>query len=207
MGSPGLKESFEAHLSDVLNDISVDNNDTNALPSGDCNQVDKNATEANGTAVEENVAAELNVSIVGMDKVVPPPSSSFAPPSDALAQEDSQDSILDIEGITDDEDELSLIDWSAQQDAKVPPSSFQAACDSAPKQPSGVCEGDAQKDTPDNKDTWRSQVHPDDPFLSLIPCEIPRLASLLQQCEQNHLEAYKRLGLRVSGAIRSQLCS
>jgi hypothetical protein len=32
---------------------------------------------------------------------------------------------------------LSLMDWSAQQDGEVPPS-FQAACDSARKQPGGI---------------------------------------------------------------------
>ena len=148
MGSPGLKESFEAHLSDVLNDMPVDenDNDNNAPLSGGCNQVDKKATEANYTAVKENGAAELNVPIVGMDKVAPPPSpSSFAPPSVSLVQEDSQNSIIDIEGFGDDEDEVSLMDWSAQQDGKVPPSS-QAACDSAPEQRGGIIEGDALKD-------------------------------------------------------------
>jgi hypothetical protein len=202
VGSPGLKESFEAHLSDVLNDMPVDENDTNAPLSGVCDQVDQNATEArNGAAVEENVAAELDVPIVGMNKVVLPPPSSFAQPIVSLAQEDSQDSILDIEGFGDDEDEVYLMDWSAQQDGKVPPS-FQAACDSAPKQPGGFCEGDALKDEHVKEDVWRSQVHPDDPFLSLIPCEIPRLASVLQQCQHNHLEAYQRSGLPISGAIR-----
>jgi hypothetical protein len=68
----------------------------------------------------------------------------------------------------------------------------------APKQPGGITEGDALKDRHENEDTWRSQVHPDDPFLSLIPCEIPRLASVLQQCQHNHLEAYKRSGLPIS---------
>lgn len=207
MGSPGLKGSFEAYLSDVLRDMPVDENDTDAPPSGGCDQLDKNATEArNGAAVEENVAAELDVPIVGMNKVVLPPPSSFTPPSVSLAQEDSQDSILDIEGFGDDEDEVSLMDWSAQQDGKVPPSSFQAAGDSAPKQPGNICEGDVQKDRQDNENVWRSQVHPDDPFLSLIPCEIPRLASVLQQCQHNHLEAYKRSGLPISGAIHIQLC-
>lgn len=125
MGSPGFsKESFEAHLSDVLNDIPANKDNSNAPISEVCNQVDQNATEANGTAVEGNGAAELNVRIVGMDKVVPPPpSSSFAPTSVSLAQEDSQDSTLDIEGFGDEEDEVSLMDWSGQQDGKVPPSS------------------------------------------------------------------------------------
>ena len=77
--------------------------------------------------------------------------------------------------------------------------SFQADCDTAPKHLSATSQVDAQKDIPVIKDVWSSLVHPDDPFLWLIPCEIPPLSSVLQHCQHNHLEAYKRLGLSVSG--------
>jgi hypothetical protein len=115
VGSPGLKESFEAHLSDVLNDVPADKDDTDVPTNQVCDQVDKNATDGNGTTVEEHVASdasELDVQIVGADKVLPPPPLSLAPSSVALAVEDSQDSILDIEGFTDDE-EVSLMGWNA----------------------------------------------------------------------------------------------
>ena len=105
MGSPGLKESFQAHLSDVLNDIPADKDDSNRPITEVCDQADKDATEANGTPVEGNIA--FGVPIVGEDKIVPP----LSPSSVTLAVEDSQDSILDIEGATDDE-EVSLIGWN-----------------------------------------------------------------------------------------------
>jgi hypothetical protein len=107
VGSSGLKESFEAHLSDVLNDVPADKDDYNRPITELCDQDDKNIRGAKGTAVEKHVAsdtAELDVS--------PPPSSSLAPSSVKLAVEDSQDSILDIEGATDDE-EVSLMGWNA----------------------------------------------------------------------------------------------
>ena len=127
MGSPGLKESFEAHLSDVLNDIPVDKEDTRAPINKVCDPVDKDATEVNGTLVEGNTAsgaAEVDVPIDGADKVVPP-SSSLVPSSVALAREDLQDSILDIERFTDDE-ELSLMGWNAE-DASGPENGNSAA--------------------------------------------------------------------------------
>ena len=127
VGSPGLKESFEAHLSDVLNDIPADKNDSNLPITEVCDPVDKGATEVNGTQVEEHVAscpAELGVPIVGEDKIVPA-SSFLAPSSVALAQEESQDSILDIEGVPDDE-EVSLMGWNAE-DAGGPENGNSAA--------------------------------------------------------------------------------
>jgi len=44
-------------------------------------------------------------------------------------------------------------------------------------------------------------VHRDDPFLSLIPREIPRVASTLHEHQLDHAEAYKRLGYRMSGGF------
>ena len=87
VGSLGLEESFEAHLSDVLNGIPADKDNTDA-PIGEVyDQTDNDATEANGTPVEGNIASdavELGMPIVG-DKVVPaPPSSSLVPSSIAL---------------------------------------------------------------------------------------------------------------------------
>ncbi|WPT11436.1 hypothetical protein PSENEW3n2_00000874 [Picochlorum sp. SENEW3] len=105
VGSPGLKESFETHLSDVLNDVPADKDDSNAPPITEaCDPADKDATEAKGTAVEKHVASDANT-----DLDVPP---SSPPSSVTLAVQDSQDSILDIEGATDDE-EVSLMGWNA----------------------------------------------------------------------------------------------
>ena len=196
MGSPCLKESLETHLSDVLNDS------TEASAAKDRSASEMIAAEVSFDVEDRGPNRDTNTSILDLPVVTTEtgaPSMTGLPQTNVpMPPEDSQDSILDIEGFGDDEDEVSLMVWSTQQEGQVPPSS-QAACDSAPKQPGGIIEGDALKDRHEKEDTWRSQVHPDDPFLSLIPCEIPRLASVLQQCQQNHLEAYKRLGLSVSG--------
>ena len=168
MGSPCLKESRETHLSDVLNDS------TEVSVVKDRSTSEKILVQIPTDVEDRAQGRDTNTSISGVPVLTPEkgtPSMTSLPRADVLVPpEGSQDSILDIEGFGDEEDEVSLMDWSAQQDGKVPPS-FQAAW-----------AGDAQKDAPDNKDTWRSLVHPDDPFLSLIPCEIPRLASVLQQC-------------------------
>jgi hypothetical protein len=202
VGSPGLKESFEAHLSDVLNDIPTDKDDTDVPISEYCNQVHKDATEGNGTAVEEHVAcdaAELDVPIVGEDKIVPPPSSSLAPSSVSLAVEDSQDSILDIEGATDDE-EVSLMGWNAD-DASGPENGNSVAkifiANASPKHNKDTNESTRPQDC---AESWRPLVHRDDPFLCLVPCEIAHVAAALQDHQYNHLETYRHLGFCVSGA-------
>ena len=116
VGSPGLKESFEAHLSDVLNDVPADKDDTDVPITQVCDQVDNDDTEGNGTAVEKHVASDAA-------ELGAPPSSSWAPSSVALAVEDSQDSILDIEGVMTPmiigDEEVSLMGWNAD-DASGP---------------------------------------------------------------------------------------
>ena len=203
VGSPGLKESFEAHLSDVLNDVPADKDDTDVLTNQVCDQVDKDATDGNGTTVEEHVAsdaAELDVQIVGEDKKVPPPSSSLAPSSLALAVEDSQNSILDIEGATDD-GEVSLMGWNAD-DAGGGAENGNAAdkisiAAASPKHNKDSGNSTKQQDC---GESWRSLVHRDNPFLCLVPCEIAHVAVALQDHQYNHLETYRQLGFRVSGA-------
>lgn len=199
MGSPGLKESFEAHLSDVLNDMPVDENDTNAPLSGDCDQVDKNSTQANRTAVEEIGAAELDVPIVGMEKVVPPrSSSSFAPPSVSLAQEDSQDSILDIKGFGDD-GKVSLMGWNAEDAGGLENGNSTDKVSIAAVSPKHNKDSGYSTKPKDFDGSWRSLVHRDDPFLCLVPCEIAQVAAALQDHQFNHLKTFRHLGFCVSG--------
>ncbi|WPT13686.1 hypothetical protein PSENEW3_00001524 [Picochlorum sp. SENEW3] len=201
VGSPGLKESFEAHQSDVLNGIPANKDDTDAPIGEACDPFHKGAMVAEilSDVEDRDPGRDTNTSSPDAPVLKGGPSMTRLPRPDAVVPpEDSQDSILDIGGFGDDVDEVTLMDWTAQQGGNVPPVS-QAACDSALKQPRVACEGVAQKDTPGNEDSWRSLVHSDDPFLSLIPCKIPPLASALQQCQHNHLKAYKRLGLPVSG--------
>ena len=198
VGSPGLKESFEAHLSDVLNDIPANKNDSNRPITEVCDQVGKDATEAKGTAVEKHVAsdtAELDVS--------PPPSSSLAPSSVKLAVEDSQDSILDIEGATDDE-EVSLMGWNAdnagggENKSKNGNSAAKISIAAvSPKHNNTINNLMRQQDC---GGSWRSLVHRDDPFLCLVPCEIAHVAAVLQGHQYNHLETYRHLGFYVSGS-------
>ena len=200
VGSPGLKESFEAHLSDVLNDIPADH--SNAPIHEFCDQADKDATEANGTAVEEHVAsgaAELGVPIVGEDKVVPSPSSSLAPSSVTLAVEDSQDSILDIEGATDDE-EVSLMGWNANDAGGVENGNSAAKISIAYVTPKHNNDSGNSTKQQNCGESWRSLVHRDDPFLCLVPCEIAHVVAALQDHQYNHLETYRHLGFCVSGA-------
>jgi len=206
VGSPGLKESFEAHLSDVLNDIAADKGNSNAPISEACDQIDKNVTKGNGTAVEEHVASdavELDVPTVGADKIMPPPSSSLAPSSIALAEEDSQDSILDIEGATDDE-EVSLMGWNAdnagggENKSKNGNSAAKISIAAvSPKHNNTINNLMRQQDC---GGSWRLLVHRDDPFLCLVPCEIAHVVAALQEHQYNHLETYRHLGFRVSGA-------
>jgi hypothetical protein len=197
VGSPGLKESFEAHLSDVLNDIPADKDDSNRPNTEVCVQADKDATEANGTPVEGNIAS--GVPIVGEDKIVPPPSSSLAPSSVTLAVEDSQDSILDIEGVIGDE-EVSLMGWNAD-DAGGPEngnSADEISIAAASVKYNIASEHSTKQQN--HGELWRSLVHRDDPFLCLVPCEIAHVAAALQDHQYNHLETYRQLGFRVSGA-------
>ncbi|KAI8114653.1 hypothetical protein M9434_002773 [Picochlorum sp. BPE23] len=171
VGSPGLKESFEAHLSDVLNDVPAD----------------KDATDGNGTQVEEHLAsdaAELDVPIVGEDKVLPPTSSFLTLSSVELAQ-DSQDSILDIKGVTDDE-QVSLMEKNAQP--LKGSSTLYEAVETTAQEVSGCSLG------------WRTMDHEDDPFLSLISCEIPRVVACLEKTSFDHLQAYQQLGFHITDA-------
>ena len=192
VGSPGLKESFETHLSDVLNDVPADKDDSSAPPAEVCDPDDKDATEANGTAVEKHVtsdAAELDA----------PPSSSLAPSSVALAVEDSQDSILDIEGATDDE-EVSLMGWNADDAGGGGAENGNSAAKISIADASLKYNNDSEHATKQHYGEWRSLVHRDDPFLCLVPCEIAHVAVALQDHQYNHLETYRQLGFRVSGA-------
>ena len=177
VGSPGLKESLEAHLGDVLNDIPADKSHANAPTKAACTQVDRDAKEANGMMVDEKVAS-------GVD-----------------ASEDSQDSILDIDGVVhEDEDEVSLMEWMIADDCRGPggnapterPVSFEVPMQHEGKNGSTTVQAG-------NAGTWRRLVHRDDPFLSLVPCEVARVALALQDHQHNHLETYRHLGLRLSG--------
>jgi len=182
VGSPGLKESFEAHLSDVLNDVPADKDDTDVPTNQVCDQVDKDATDGNGTTVEEHVAsdaAELDV----------PPLSTLASSGVALVREDSQDSILDIEGCSD---EVSLIEWGIQENNAQPLKESSTLCEAV--------ETTAAEEVPGCPFRWRSMVHEDDPFLSLISCEIPRVVACLEKTSFDHLQAYQQLGFLITGA-------
>ena len=188
-----MKESFEAHLSDVLNDVPADKDDSSAPNPEVCDPTVKDATEAKGTAVEEDVtsdAAELDA----------PPSSSLSPSSVTLAVEDSQDSILDIEGATDDE-EVSLMGWNADNaggGAKNGNSAVKISIAAvSPKHNKDSGNSTKQQDC---GESWRSLVHRDDPFLCLVPCEIAHVAAALQEHQYNHLGTYRHLGFYVSGS-------
>ncbi|KAI8114650.1 hypothetical protein M9434_002770 [Picochlorum sp. BPE23] len=192
VGSPGLKESFETHLSDVLNDIPADKGDSIAPTAEVYDPADKDARGANGTAVEKHVAsdtAELDV----------PPSSP--PSSVTLAVQDSQDSILDIEGATDDE-EVSLMGWNADNAGGGAKNGNSAAkifiTAVSPKHNNSINNLMKQQDC---GGSWRSLVHRDDPFLRLVPCEIAHVAAALQEHQYNHLETYRHLGFYVSDAL------
>jgi hypothetical protein len=142
----------------------------------------------------------LGVPTVGADKVVSPPSSSLAPSSVALAVEDSQDSMLDIEGITDDE-EVSLMGWNAD-DAGGPEngnSADEISIAAASVKYNIASEHSTKQQN--HGELWRSLVHRDDPFLCLVPCEIAHVAAALQDHQYNHLETYRQLGFRVSDAL------
>ena len=78
VGSPGLKESLEAHLGDVLNDIPADKSHANAPIKAACTQVNRNAKEANGETVEEKVASGADASEDSQDPL--PMSISGFPP-------------------------------------------------------------------------------------------------------------------------------
>lgn len=47
---------------------------------------------------------------------------------------------------------------------------------------------------------WRSMVYEDDLFLSLIPCEIPRVGASLEKTSFDHLLAYRQLGFHITGS-------
>jgi hypothetical protein len=122
-----LKESLETHLSDVLNDS------TEASAARDRSSYAKIVAEVSFDVEDRGPNRDTNTSILDFPVVTTEsadPSMTGLPQTNVpMPPEGSQDSILDIEGFGDDEDEVSLMDWSAQQDVKVPPSS-QAACGS-----------------------------------------------------------------------------
>jgi hypothetical protein len=187
-----LKESFETHLNDVLNEVPADKDDSSAPTAEVCDPAVKDATEAKGTAVEKHVtsdAAELDA----------PPSSSLAPSSVTLAVEDSQDSILDIEGATDDE-EVSLMGWNADDAGGGAENGNSAAKISiAAASAKHIMESENLTKQQDCGESWRSLVHRDDPFLCLVPCEIAHVVVALQDHQYNHLETYRQLRFHASG--------
>ncbi|KAI8114378.1 hypothetical protein M9434_002503 [Picochlorum sp. BPE23] len=194
VGSPGLKESFETHLSDLLNDVRADKDDSSAPTTEVCDPADKDATDAKGTAVEKHVTSDA----AGLDS---PPSPSLAPSSVTLVVEDSEDSILDIEGATDDE-EVSLMGWNAADAGGGAENGNSAAKISiAAASPKHIMESENLTKQQDCGESWRSLVHRDDPFLCLVPCEIAHVAVALQDHQYNHLETYRQLGFRVSDAL------
>ena len=184
VGSPGLRESLEARIGDVLNEVPVDKTDAIVPDYTVFNQAGK------GT-------------VVG-DKDMPL-SSSVDPASVSLADADSQDSILDIEGVVHD-DGMSLMEWIADDsDGRGEPGGGNSSAQEnpishveVPKHHEGggvsaVLQDDCESGS------WRPLVHPDDPFLCLVPCEVARVASALQAHQHNHLETYRHLGFRLSG--------
>jgi hypothetical protein len=111
VGSPGLKASLEAYLGDVLSDFPVDKNHSDAPNYAPCNQVGKDAKGPNVKGGEEE---KVRIACCG-DAPDVPLSSSLASPLVSFANEDSQDSILDIDGVVHD-DEVSLMEWNADDD-------------------------------------------------------------------------------------------
>eukprot|EP00890_Picochlorum_soloecismus_P001817 jgi/Picsp_1/2636/NSC_00866-R1_---NA--- len=172
VGSPGLKESFETHLSDVLNDIPANKGDCNEPITEVCDPAVKDATEAKGTAVEKHVTSDA------AKELDAPPSPSLEPSSVTLAVEDSQDSILDIEGATDDE-EVSLMGWNAD-DAGGGAENGNAAAKISIAAASPKHNKDSGNSTKqlDCGESWRSLDH-----------------------QYNHLETYRQLGFCVSDAL------
>eukprot|EP00889_Picochlorum_renovo_P006438 jgi/Picre1/33468/NNA_008792.t1 len=155
-------------------------------------QVDKDASKAKGTEVEKHVTSDS----AGLDA---PPSSSLAPSTVTLAVEDSQDSILDIEGATDDE-EVSLMGWNADDAGGGGAENGNSADKISIAAASLKYNNDSEHATKQQYGEWRSLVHRDDPFLCLVPCEIAHVAVALQDHQYNHLETYRQLGFRVSDA-------
>jgi hypothetical protein len=134
-----------------------------------------------------------------------PLSSSLASPLVSFANEDSQDSILDIDGVVHDE-EVSLMEWNADDhhDAGEPGGhssvEYPVVSVEAPKPHEGI---DDSTTVPGISGSWRPLVHRDDPFLSLVPSEVARVASALRDHAHDHLEAYRHLGFSLSGAHSS----
>ena len=203
VGSPCLKESLEAHLSDVVHGIPDnpgDKDNTNA-------QNIKDGKESNEGMVVSNpmnsvsVPDDLGVLVGGKHKV-----PSCLPTADVgmvqhESRQDSQDSILDIEGVTDDDDdaEITLMEWNTEGvDASDTPESETTF---AAENPTHHKDDQVLMMNQNHLDSWRSLIHRDDPFLSLIPSEIPRVAFTLQEHHLDHAETYKRLGFRVSGGF------
>ena len=112
---------------------------------------------------------------------------------------DSQDSILDIEGVTDDE-EVSLMGWNAEDAGGPENGNSTAKVSIAAVSPKHNKDSGHSTKQQDCDGSWRSLVHRDDPFLCLVPCEIARVAAALQDHQFNHLDTYRHLGFCVSGA-------
>ena len=206
VGSPCLKESLEAHLSDVLHgmpDNPGEKGDTNA-------QNNKNGTGSNEGMVVSNPMKSVSISddlcglVAGKHRVPSCLPTADVPMVQHESQQDSQDSILDIEGVSDDEDEdveVTLKEWKTEgmdaSDTDTPESEIPFAAEN----PTHHKDDRVLMMDQNHSDSWRSFIHRDDPFLSLIPSEIPRVAFTLQEHHLDHAEAYKRLGFRVSGGF------
>lgn len=181
VGSPGLKASLEAHLGDVLNEVPVE----------------KDTKEPNVKGGEEGkVRAGCG------DALDVPLSSSLASPLVSFANDDSQDSILDVDGVVHDE-EVSLMEWNADDDHDAGEPGGNSSVEypvvsvEAPKSHEGMYDSTT---VPGISGSWRLLVHRDDPFLSLVPSEVARVASALRDHKHNHLETYRHLGFSLSGA-------
>ena len=181
VGSPGLKASLEAQLGDVLNEFAVEKDNKEPIVKG---------------------GEEGKVRACCGDALDVPSSSSLASPLVSFANEDSQDSILDIDGVVHDE-EVSLMEWNADDEHDAGEPGGHSCVENpvvsveAPKPHEGI---DDSTTVPGISGSWRLLVHRDDPFLSLVPSEVARVASALRDHAHDHLEAYRHLGFSLSGA-------
>ena len=89
--------------------------------------------------------------------------------------------ILGIGGILDDE--VSLVEWNAGHEPATV-DTLEAA-DPAPME-HGLSFTNALDGECHLTASWRELVHRDDSYLSLIPCDLPRVASMLQDHGFDH---------------------
>lgn len=180
MGSPSLKSSVESVLSDLLHGDACMNSKTEILNGGNFDDF---------RASDDPVSLDAGHNAGACNDVAGITWGSTSTPVGLPHFEDSQDSILDIEGCSDDE--VSLIGWGSQENDAQPVKESLTSCHSIgtaqAEEVSGCTFG------------WRSMVHEDDPFLSLIPCEIPRVVACLEKTNFDHLQAYQQLGFHVTG--------